>query len=243
MTTPVAFVTGSARGIGAGIAQALEQRGFRVVRNDLERPAQAAGPFVQGDIADLAQHPRMVEEAFAAYGALHCLVNNAGVQVKVRGDLLEATPESFDRLLGVNLRGTFFLTQGVAQRMLAAAPDAHPRSIVTLSSVNAELASPNRAEYCLSKSALSMMVKLYALRLAQAGIRCFEVRPGIIRTEMTRPAAERYGRLIEEGISPIRRWGEPGDVGRAVAMLAAGELPFSTGDVLHVDGGLHIKSL
>lgn len=236
---PVAFVTGAARGIGAATAAALEGRGFRVIRLDIE-PADG---FVQGDIADLASHPRIVEEAFTRHGAVHCLVNNAGVQVRVRGDMLDTTPESFDRLIGVNLRGTFFLTQAVARRMLAAAPDAHPRSIITISSANAVMASTNRAEYCMSKSALSMMVKLYALRLAEAGIRCYELRPGIIRTDMTRPAAERYDRLIADGLTPIRRWGEAGDVGRAVAMLASGELAFSTGDALHVDGGLHVRAL
>jgi 3-oxoacyl-[acyl-carrier protein] reductase len=239
----IALVTGAARGIGAGIAAELERRGWRVVRNDLERPAGAPGAFVRGDISDLAQHARIVEEAFAAHGGLHCLVNNAGVQVKIRGDLLDVSAESFDRLIGVNLRGTFFLTQAVARRMLADKSAAHPRSIITISSVNAFIVGANRGEYCMSKSALTMMVKLFAVRLADAGIRCYEVRPGIIRTDMTRPAAERYDKLIAEGIAPIRRWGEPDDVGRAVALLASGELNYSTGEAIHVDGGMHVQTL
>ena len=240
---PVALVTGAARGIGAGIAAELERRGWQVVRNDLERPGDAAGDFVRGDISDLAQHARIVEEAFSAHGALHCLVNNAGVQVKIRGDLLDVSAESFDRLIGVNLRGTFFLTQAVARRMLADKSAAHPRSIIAISSINAFMVGANRGEYCMSKSALTMMVKLFAVRLAEAGIRCYEVRPGIIRTEMTKPAAARYDKLIAEGIAPIRRWGEPDDVGRAVALLASGELNYSTGEAIHVDGGMHVQTL
>ena len=240
---PVAFVTGAARGIGAATALELERRGSRVVINDLERPANGRFPFVAGDIGDTAQHARIADEAFAAHGALHCLVNNAGVQVRSRGDMLDVTPESFDRLIGINLRGTFFLTQAVARRMLAAPVADEPRSIITISSANAVMASPNRAEYCLAKSALSMMVKLFALRLAEAGIRCYEVRPGVIRTDMTRPVAERYDKQIAEGLTPIRRWGEPEDVARTVAMLAGADHAFSTGDALHVDGGLHIHVL
>jgi NAD(P)-dependent dehydrogenase (short-subunit alcohol dehydrogenase family) len=238
---PIALVTGAARGIGAAIADELERRGWRVVRNDLE--GSAGRGFVAGDISHLDAHARIVEEAFARYGGLHCLVNNAGVQVKTRGDLLDVSAESFDRLIDVNLRGTFFLTQAVARRMLQETGESHPRSIVTISSVNAFIVGANRGEYCMAKSALTMMVKLFAVRLADAGIRCYEVRPGIIRTDMTKPAAERYDRLIAAGIAPIRRWGEPQDVARAVAMLAAGELGYSTGEAIHVDGGMHVQTL
>ena len=236
MSAPVAFVTGAARGIGAAVAAELERRGFRVVRNDLQKPADVVG--------DISKDPeRIAAEAFAAHGNVHCLVNNAGVQVRSRGDMLDVTPESFDRLVGVNLRGTFFLTQAIARRMVAAQADGQFRSIVTVSSANAVMASINRAEYCLSKSALSMMVKLYALRLAEAGIRCYEIRPGIIRTDMTAPVAERYERQIADGLTPIRRWGEAEDVARTVGMLASGEHGFSTGDALHVDGGLQVHTL
>jgi NAD(P)-dependent dehydrogenase (short-subunit alcohol dehydrogenase family) len=252
---PAALVTGGNRGIGRGIALALAARGFDVVINDLERTsdteftvheAQARGAraaFVAGDIADTTEHKKLVQGAFAAFGRIDCLVNNAGVQVKVRGDLLDVTEESFDRLIQINLRGTFFLTQAVARRMLWEPPIQHPRSIITISSVNAVVVSANRAEYCLSKSALSMMNKLFATRLAEAGIACFEVRPGIIRTDMTKPVAERYDELINDGIVPMKRWGEPDDIGRAVAMLACGELPFATGEALQVDGGLNMKIL
>ena len=242
---PVALVTGANRGLGRGAARALQARGFDVVANDLE-PASEALPgaaFVQGDIADTSQHARIVEQAWAAFGRIDCLVNNAGVMTSVRGDLLELSEESFDRVLGVNLRGTFFLTQRVAKRMLAEPAEGRFRSIVTISSVNAFMAGGTRADYSLSKSALTMLVKLYAIRLADAGIRCYEVRPGIMRTDMTKPVREQYGSRIAEGIVPIRRWGEPEDVGRCVAMLASGELGFSTGEAIHVDGGLHIQTL
>ena len=242
---PAALVTGGNRGIGRGIVLALAARGFDVVVNDLDEDAHGDFPFVRGDIAKLDGHAKLVEDGWRAYGSLDCLVNNAGVQVKVRGDLLDVSAESFDRLLGVNLRGTFFLTQALARRMLAEQrqPESPMRSIITISSINAFVVGANRGEYCLSKSALTMMVKLFAVRLADAGIRCYEVRPGIIRTDMTRPAADRYDKLIAEGLTPIRRWGEPQDVGRAVAMLASGDLPYSTGEALHVDGGMHMQTL
>ena len=254
---PVALVTGARRGIGRGIAYALADAGFDVVVNDLIDDDATAetlatlrangrrAAFVAGSIADLGGHPRLVDAAFAAFGTIDCLVNNAGIQVKVRGDVLDVKPESFDELLAVNLRGTFFLTQAVARHMLAesrAAGDP-PRSIVTISSANARIVGPNRAEYCFAKTGLAMMNQLFAVRLAEADIACYEIRPGIIRTDMTAPAAERYDRLIAEGITPIRRWGEPEDVGRTVATLAARLLPFNTGDAFHVDGGLHIKTL
>jgi NAD(P)-dependent dehydrogenase (short-subunit alcohol dehydrogenase family) len=250
-----ALVTGASSGIGRGIAYALADAGFDVVVNDLvddaatretlaairDRGRRAA--LVPGSIADLPGHAALVEQAFAAFGTLDCLVNNAGIQVKVRGDLLDVKPESFDEILAVNLRGTFFLTQAVARRMLdeRRAADDPPRSIVTISSANARMVGPNRAEYCIAKTGLAMMSQLFAVRLAEADIACFEVRPGIIRTDMTAPAKARYDGLIADGIAPIRRWGEPADVGRTVAALAERRLPFNTGDAFHVDGGLHIR--
>jgi 3-oxoacyl-[acyl-carrier protein] reductase len=254
---PTAFVTGARRGIGRGIAYALADAGFDVVVNDLADDGATAetlatirakgrrAAFVRGSIADLGDHARLVDGAFGAFGTVDCLVNNAGIQVKVRGDVLDVRPESFDELIAVNLRGTFFLTQAVAKRMLAAPSSPHdpPRSIVTISSANARIVGPNRAEYCFAKTGLAMMNQLFAVRLAEADIACYEIRPGIIRTDMTAPAAERYDKLIAEGITPIRRWGEPEDVGRTVAALAARHLPFNTGDAFHVDGGLHIKTL
>ena len=253
---PIAFVTGARRGIGRGIAHALADAGFDVVVNDLvddaaTRETLAAigakgrrAAFVQGSIAELPAHAKLVEAAFSAFGTVDCLVNNAGIQVKVRGDLLDVTPESFDEILAVNLRGTFFLTQAVAKRMLAERRSSGdpPRSIVTISSANARLVSLNRAEYCFAKTGLAMMSQLFALRLAEADVTCYEVRPGVIRTDMTAVARDRYDKLIAEGLTPIRRWGEPEDVGRTVAALAQRSLPFNTGDAFHVDGGLHIKA-
>ena len=157
--------------------------------------------------------------------------------------MLEITPESYDRLLDTNLRGTFFLTQKLARRMLAEKREAEapPRAIVTISSVNAAILGPNRAEYCISKAGLTMMTQLYAERLAAADIMCYEVRPGIIETDMTKPAKARYDKLIAEGITPVRRWGQPADIGKTVAALASRALPFSTGAAFFVDGGMHMK--
>ena len=253
---PIGFVTGARRGIGRGIAYALADAGFDVVVNDLVDDAATRetlsgvgakgrrAAFVQGSIADLPAHAKLVAAAFSAFGTVDCLVNNAGIQVKVRGDLLDVMPESFDEVLAVNLRGTFFLTQAVAKRMLAERRSAGdpPRSIVTISSANARLVSLNRAEYCFAKTGLAMLSQLFALRLAAADIACYEVRPGVIRTDMTAVAKDRYDKLIAEGLTPIRRWGEPEDVGKTVAALAQRSLPFNTGDAFHVDGGLHIKA-
>ncbi|MCC6867337.1 MAG: 3-ketoacyl-ACP reductase [Burkholderiales bacterium] len=253
---PLALVTGASRGIGRAAALSLAARGYDLALLDL--PACAAdaavtgaeaakrgarADFVAGDIAEIGAHADLVAHACQWHGTLDVLVNNAGISVARRGDILDVAPESLDRVLGVNLRGTFFLTQAVARAMLRAPVPARPRAIVTVTSANALIASPDRAEYCLAKTALSMMVKLYALRLAGAGIACYEVRPGIIRTEMTRVATQKYDRLIADGLTPIARWGEPEDVGRVIACLAAGELPFVTGDAVHVDGGLHIHKL
>lgn len=252
-----ALVTGGRRGLGRGIAFALAEAGWDVVVLDIEEDASvdetldglrargARARFVRGDIADLAEHGAMLDAAYAAFGTIDCLVNNAGVQVRKRGDLLDVTPDSFDRVIGINLRGTFFLTQAVSRRMVAETrpATAPPRSIVTISSANAFIVGPNRPEYCFSKTALSMMTKLFALRLAPHRIFTYEVRPGIMQTDMTAPAKERYDQLIGEGLTPIARWGQPEDVGRAVAALANGAMPFSTGDSYHIDGGLHIQAL
>ena len=253
---PVAVITGGRRGIGQGVAFALAEAGFDLVLNDLERDADAEATlagigeregradFIAADVADIAAHPGLVDAAFAAFGRLDCLVNNAGVSVLSRGDLLEVAPESYDRCLSVNLRGPFFLTQRIARRMLEQAPPAGgpPRSVVSITSVNAGIPSINRGEYCISKAGASMLTRLFALRLAPHGIGVFEVRPGIIRTPMTAPVAARYEREIAAGITPIARWGEPADVGRAVATIATGQLPFSVGQVIYVDGGLSLPS-
>ena len=250
----VAFVTGAGRGIGRAIALALAEQNFAVVVNDLRASAdvdetvaalQARGVQVRtaiGDISALEAHHDLVETAWSAFGRIDCLVNNAGVSVAIRGDLLDVKPDSFDRLIDINLRGPFFLTQAVASRMVAAPTDGF-RSIVTVSSLNAETASDDRAEYCISKTGLSMMSKLFALRLAGEGIHTYEVRPGVIRTSMTAVAKEKYDRLFAGDRVPISRWGEPEDVGHSVAALASGAFRYSTGEVVHVDGGLSLPKL
>jgi 3-oxoacyl-[acyl-carrier protein] reductase len=183
-----------------------------------------------------------VERAIALAGAIDCLVNNAGIAPARRGDLFEVTPSSFDRLIAVNLRAPFFLSQEVARRMTTS-PAERFRSIITISSISAEVASTDRAEYCIAKSGLSMLTELLALRLAAHGIGAYEIRPGVIQTPMTAIAKERYDRRYEEGFTPINRWGQPEEVARAAAMLASGALSFSTGEAVRVDGGLHLRSL
>jgi NAD(P)-dependent dehydrogenase (short-subunit alcohol dehydrogenase family) len=250
---PVALVTGGRRGIGRSACVALAGRGFDILAADIaedgamETAAEVRGAggdfaFRHLDVADLASHADFVDAAWSLTGGLACLVNNAGVGALRRGDLLDVTPESWDRAMNVNARGSFFLTRAVARRMVAD-DTASPRSIIFVSSANAVLASPDRGEYCASKAAVSMLAKVFALRLAEHGIAVHEIRPGVIRTDLTAPVAEAYTRRIADGLSPMRRWGEGEDIGRAIAMLAAGDLPFSTGDALHIDGGLHIGRL
>jgi NAD(P)-dependent dehydrogenase (short-subunit alcohol dehydrogenase family) len=249
----VAAVTGGMGGIGGGIVVALARRGFDVVVCDRSidpaiaetlkaQAAPAALAFVAGDLADLADHPRLVDAMFAAFGRVDCLVNNAGVSVKSRGDLLDVSVESYDLNFAVNTRAGFFLTQSVCRKMLAAAGDfaESARSVVFISSSNAAIAAPERGEYAMSKAAVAMMAKLYAIRLAPHGIAVYEVRPGVIRTPMTAAAQARYDKALADGLSPINRWGTPEDVGRAVATMAAGDLPFTTGAAIQVDGGMHI---
>jgi NAD(P)-dependent dehydrogenase (short-subunit alcohol dehydrogenase family) len=200
---------------------------------------------IQADVADLEQGRQVLDRTLAEFGRLDLWVNNAGVAPEVRRDLLEMTPESWDRVLGTNLRGPMFLTQAVARAMIAlrrAGTVAEPQ-IVFITSISSTFASTGRGEYCVSKAGLSMLAQLFAARLADEGIRVYEVRPGIIETDMTAPVKALYDDRIATGLSPIRRWGTPEDVGRAVAALAAGALPYSTGEVIHVDGGLHLPRL
>lgn len=251
-----AFVTGGRRGIGRAIAFALADNGFDVVINDLERDAAAeetiAGieqrgrkaAFVKGSVAALEDHERIVSEAWNAFGPFACLVNNAGVQTAYRGDMLEIPIESFDRLISVNLRGSFFLTQRIAKRMIAEPvrdPTRPDRSIIFISSGNAVIATQGQADYCISKSGIAMMSTLYALRLAEYGIAVHEIRPGIIRTDMTADVFDKYDDWVNSRGFPLSRWGEPDDIGRTVGALAAGLLPYSTGYAFHVDGGIHIR--
>jgi 3-oxoacyl-[acyl-carrier protein] reductase len=252
----VALVTGASRGIGRGIAVALAGAGYDVVVNyvaNADAAKQAVAELeglgaralaVRADVAVADDRRRLVEETCNAFGAIDLLVNNAGVAPSVRADLLEADEESFDRVLAINLRGPYFLTQLVARRMIGQAPRPSPPKIVVISSISAYAASPNRGDYCLAKAGLAMMVKLYAARLAEHGINVYEIRPGVIATDMTEVVKEHYDRLIlTEGLTPIRRWGQPEDVGRAVVAVATDLLPFSTGQVIDVDGGFHLRTL
>jgi NAD(P)-dependent dehydrogenase (short-subunit alcohol dehydrogenase family) len=253
-TRPAALVTGARRGIGRGIAIALAARGFDLVVSDIAadgveetlaavRAHGVGATFVAGDVADVAAHEGFAARCWDAFGGIECVVNNAGVSVKVRGDLLATDLADFDRVMAINLRGPFFLTIALARRMAAVASPRGPRSVINISSANATIAAPDRPAYALSKTGVAMMTKLFAVRLAEYGIAVHEIRPGIIRTDMTAVAAERYDRLIGDGLTPIARWGEPADIGRAVAALACGHIPFTTGDAFHIDGGLHIQKL
>jgi NAD(P)-dependent dehydrogenase (short-subunit alcohol dehydrogenase family) len=247
-------VTGARRGIGRGIGYALASAGFDLAMLDVvddeaaretaagarERGAKAL--FLACDIADLGSHAATLDAVYRSFGTIDCVVNNAGVSVARRGDVLEVTPESFDRVIGINLRGTFFFTQAAARRMIGEprAAEAPPRAIITISSVNAWIVGPDRAEYCIAKTGLTMMTKVLAVRLAPHRILTYEIRPGVIATDMTAVARQKYDRLIGEGIAPIARWGQPEDIGTAVASLASGALPYATGDAYHIDGGMHI---
>jgi NAD(P)-dependent dehydrogenase (short-subunit alcohol dehydrogenase family) len=254
-TNRTALITGGSRGIGRGIALALAGDGFNVVINYANN-AQAAGEvcqaaqstgagaaLVQADIAVSADRRRLVEEAWSAFGRIDLLVNNAGIAPPVRADILEATEESFDKVMATNLKGPYFLTQLIAKRMLEANPPIQGK-IVNITSISADTASTNRGDYCLAKAALAMVTQLYAVRLAEHGIYVYEIRPGIIETDMTGPVKATYDKLImQDGITPIRRWGQPNDVARAVVAIARDLLPFSTGQVINVDGGFHLRRL
>ncbi len=247
--TGKALVTGARRGIGKAIALALADAGFDVavcdvaMSDDLSNVAReitAKGrtcAAVAGDIADIDSHSALLDEAEAALGPLTTLVNNAGVSVMVRGDLLDVTPESYDRCLDINTRGTFFLTQAFARRLLKVESPAH-RSIVTVSSANAVAPSIARGEYCVSKAGVSMASKLFAARLSNDGIGVYEIQPGFIETDMTAPSKARYDSLIEGGLTVIKRWGRPEEVARIAVTLATGLLPYTSGQIIQADAGL-----
>jgi 3-oxoacyl-[acyl-carrier protein] reductase len=264
---PVALITGASRGIGRGIALELAKLGWDLVVTyaaqqsaAVQTAADAAGradarakpiraEICQADISVAADRTRLIDFTRDTFGRLDLLVNNAGVAPRVRADLLEASEESFDRLLAINAKGPFFLTQLAARWMIEQVtrpgrPATEPRpKILTISSVSAYTASVNRGDYCVSKAALSMLTPLFATRLAEHGINVYEIRPGVIATDMTGPVKEKYDKLIAEGLTPIKRWGVPEDIGRAVAAIARDLLPFSTGEVINVDGGFHLRRL
>lgn len=253
----VALITGGSRGIGLGIAESLADCGFDLAINGVRERSEVAGvlaalekrgaavEYCQGDVSVTADRQSVVDRIRARFGRLDVLVNNAGIPTKVRADILDATEDSYDRVMGVNLRGPYFLTQLVARWMV----DEHKADssfrgvIVNISSVSATEASINRGDYCLSKAGIVMATQLWAHRLAEFGIPVYEVRPGIIHSDMSAAVAEKYDKLIANGLTVENRWGEPEDVGRAVAMLARGELSYATGNVLNIDGGLTLRRL
>jgi len=255
--TRVALVTGGSRGIGRAIAVALGTAGWRVAvnyRSNAEAAAEsmrfiehagAEAVAIQADVTSAADRARLVEETLETFGWMNLLVNNAGIAPKERHDILQTDEAGYDEVMDANLKGPFFLTQLVAKAMIGLIKTRiiTAASIVNVGSISAYTSSVSRPEYCLSKAGLAMMTALYADRLAQHGIGVYEVRPGIIRTDMTEPVRDRYNRLIQEGLTPIRRWGEPEDVAQAVVAIAEGRFPFSTGEVVNVDGGFHLRRL
>ena len=257
----VALITGSSRGIGRGIALALARAGRHdlvvnyagneaAARECAALCAEAAGgkkvrvEMVQADVSVAADRARLLAFTMEKYGRLDLLVNNAGVAPDVRADLLEAGEASFDRLIAINLKGPYFLTQAAAKLMRDAAPLAGlPRAVVNITSISAFTASVNRGDYCIAKAGLAMMTKLYAARLAEYGIGVYEVQPGVIATDMTGPVKAKYDALFASGLAPQNRWGTPEDIGQCVTAVALGHFPYSTGQVFHVDGGFHLRTL
>jgi 3-oxoacyl-[acyl-carrier protein] reductase len=251
-----ALVTGASRGIGRAIALALAKTGWQVAVNyrsgtedaqETVRAIQAADGIAQAfqaDISQVSDRARLVEETLIVFGRIDLLVNNAGMAPRRRMDLLSLNEESYDEVMQTNLKGPFFLTQMVANQMLGQDPDvfASPK-IINIGSLSAYTSSTQRGEYCISKAGMSMMTALFADRLAAHGILVYEIRPGIIETDMTAVVHEKYDTLIENGLLPIPRWGSGEDVARAVVAIAEGYLPYSTGEIIHVDGGFHLRRL
>lgn len=247
------LVTGGTRGIGAGIVRKLAETGHNVafcgrgetemfsrLASELENEFNVKAAYYQCDVSSRDDHAKLLDSFLADFGNLDVLVNNAGVAPEVRADLLEMSGESFDRVMNINLRGPFFLTQLVAKKIMEN-PDGKFHCIVNIGSVSAEYANINRGEYCLSKAAVAMATKLWAVRLAEEGIAVYELRPGIIKSDMTGGVADKYEKLIANGLTLQKRWGLPEDIGKAVKMLLDGALAYSTGQVIQIDGGLTIE--
>ncbi len=258
----VALVTGAAKGIGRSIVLELARNGFDTIGVDIlfdptnrksglfevkERSKEFESDFfpIKSDVSDLEAHDEVIKQAVDRFGRIDILVNNAGVAPEKRLDILDTTPESYDRVLSINTRGAFFLTQKIARQMIKQVEEDKERKccIIFISSISAYVSSPSRAEYCISKAALSITAKIFADRLAEYGINVYEVRPGIIQTDMTAPVREKYDKLIAEGLIPQKRWGFPEDVAGAVASLARGDFAYSTGLVVEVSGGMNIRHL
>lgn len=255
--TPVALITGGSRGIGYGIALELARQGFDLAINGV-RPVEAVDEainklksfghdviYCRGDVSSAADRMQMLDQVQAHYGRLNVLVNNAGIAPKERRDILEASEESFVHLLSTNLQGPYFLTQAVANWMIRQQQSDGSRDncIINISSVSSTVASVNRGEYCIAKAGISMATQLFASRLGEYNIPVYEVRPGIIHTDMTAGVTDKYDKLIADGLSIQKRWGEPSDVGKAVAALASGFFSYSTGQVIMVDGGMTVPRL
>ena len=253
----VALVTGGSRGIGLGIARELITLGFNVAINGVRpesavidvvtslRSGGADVVYCQGDLASSEDRKKIIQKIKDHFGKLNVLVNNAGIAPKERRDILEATEESFDEVINTNLKGNYFLTQLAANWMVSQkkTDPGFTASIINVSSISATVASINRGEYCISKAGISMATQLFAVRLGEYDIPVYEVRPGVISTDMTSGVKEKYDRLIEQGLCVTKRWGYPDDVGKAVGSLANGHFPYSTGQVIMVDGGLTIDRL
>jgi len=263
---PVALITGASRGIGRGIALEMAARGWDLVINyaangaaaretaaDCLSLARTSGTTIRAEIcqADVGSSPdrrKLIDFTTSNFNRLDMLVNNAGVAPRVRTDILQANEEEFDRAININVKGPYFLTQLAANWMIQRlgtgnSPQTFLPKIVTISSISAYTASINRGEYCVAKAALSMLTPLYAARLAEYGINVYEIRPGLISTDMTAPVKEKYEKLIGDGLTPIKRWGKPEDIAKAVAAIAQDLFPFSTGEVINVDGGFHLRRL
>ena len=241
-----AVITGSSRGIGLGIAEKLLEKGFNVILSARNKSDEAENLmneyknkvfFVPCDISDMNGVENLVSETEKRFGKIDLLVNNAGVAPKERKDILEITPQEFDYVLDINLKGTFFVTQKFVPLLN------NKSRIVNISSMSAYTASLNRGEYCISKAGISMITKLYAARLAEYGISVFEVRPGIIETDMTSKVKEKYEKMIAEGLTPIKRMGQPEDIGKCVVSIAEGNFDFCTGTVIDCDGGFNVRCL
>lgn len=251
----VALITGGSRGIGAALARALAVDGFAVAitgrRPDLDvrpilaelRSVRPESMYLQADVSNADSRMRLIATLKEKYERLDVLVNNAGIAPRVRADILEETEESYDEVMSTNLKGPHFLTQQVAKWMIEQGPSETHRAIINVSSISATVASVDRASYCLSKAGVAMATRLWAVRLAEFGIGVYEIRPGIVATDMTKGVQQKYDTLIESGLLLEKRWGQPEDVGRAASFLARGELPYATGAVLVLDGGLTVERL
>lgn len=257
MTNPVALITGGTRGIGLGIAKSLVQEGYDIVLNGMRTKEQVEPVlaslktdsnrivYCQGNIGEASDRASIIQEIKTQLGSLNVLVNNAGIAPRERNDILEATETSYDEVMDINLKGPYFLTQAVANWMIEQKKKNAKQhfAIITISSVSATVSSTNRGEYCLSKAGLAMLTKLWASRMGEFEIPVYEIRPGVIRTDMTAAVVAKYDKLFSEGLSLEKRWGTPEDVGSAVAALATGKIPYATGQVINIDGGMTIQNL